>query len=367
VPAVSEGGCDYGALSLMQLLRAIAEGDVTALHELMDHRKPCRIAGRAVPIADLVEHLASDVKGRDQGEDQTIEAARDLTLNRFISIPDASYPAGPDCRRLYQACINHIEKTLANKSQLTALQRERTAEQSLQNQVRRHFQWSLRECRRHGSVRMRDFTWHHPEGTLRLRIPARLDDAAAQAWLERHFEDEVAPQRPGEAQRLQRRIEALAQPPDIRGLDDVDYPGQLASDPQPVPFDVAEQISANGLATAVAREKAEHQSRQRPAIRQLGAQQLQSLIERIFEALETDSYQPGALAKAYGLNKATFSRFAGLRWSESGEGRIPDLWRNTARLLAHDPRFRDAAEAAGVLSRVTEAAGEPMEQHDHGQ
>jgi len=62
-----------------------------------------------------------------------------------------------------------------------------------------------------------------------------------------------------------------------------------------------------------------------------------------------------ALAKKFGLSSATFSRFASIRWSEGENLRfsnVPDLWSNTAGVLAANPDFVEAAGRAGVLAKI---------------
>ena len=61
------------------------------------------------------------------------------------------------------------------------------------------------------------------------------------------------------------------------------------------------------------------------------------------------------IADSIGINRATFTRFAGCNWlrgDRKGDIPIPDLWLNTAHTLAKYPVFVKAAQAAGVLPRV---------------
>ena len=108
------------------------------------------------------------------------------------------------------------------------------------------------------------------------------------------------------------------------------------------------------MAIAVADEKARNISFQRPSIRELGQDRLRSMVLEIFDALQEDEIEDGRMADKYGLSKATFSRFAGVRWQD-GNGIIPDLWCNTAHVLAGHPVFNEAAQESGVWARVQAA------------
>ena len=88
------------------------------------------------------------------------------------------------------------------------------------------------------------------------------------------------------------------------------------------------------------------------AIRALGKSRLKQLILRIFDELNEEAYEEKRLADAFGLSRATFSRFAGSRWKSHSSGQIPDLWANTAQTLAGHGRFVEAAEEAGVWDEV---------------
>ena len=78
---------------------------------------------------------------------------------------------------------------------------------------------------------------------------------------------------------------------------------------------------------------------------------LKRLVLRIFEELCHGEYNDGKVAKDFGLSKATFSRFAGSRWTKSGSV-TPDLWVNTAQVLSAHKDFKKVAVESGVLGKV---------------
>ena len=92
--------------------------------------------------------------------------------------------------------------------------------------------------------------------------------------------------------------------------------------------------------------------KQRRSIKILGRSKLKVLIEQIFNEIRDESYSDSKIAKDYGLSKATFSRFAGCRWKDSKSNSIPDLWMNTAQVLATHPDFRALAKNSGVWEQV---------------
>ena len=127
---------------------------------------------------------------------------------------------------------------------------------------------------------------------------------------------------------------------------------RLAAAPAGLPWPLEFGLSVHGLAATVAKEKCCNIHQQRDSIRQLGRIRLGQLVHRILSALADGNYKPSEIARAFGLSKAALTRFAGPRWARSKAGSIPDLFRNLAFVLAHDPSLVEAAIAAGVWARV---------------
>ena len=172
--------------------------------------------------------------------------------------------------------------------------------------------------------------------------------------------DDLDPSRPEERKRVQRIID------DQLGTRHLFRFSELGSDPDQfpakqdvVPPSVPDDLTTKGLAEAVAHEKAESIDRQRPAIRRMGPQRLEQMIRRIFDDMGAGVHSDIAIARDFGLSKPTYSRFAGSRWRQSprraAEGMIPDLWRNTAQVLACYPTFTEAAKEAGVWGVIRQS------------
>ena len=78
---------------------------------------------------------------------------------------------------------------------------------------------------------------------------------------------------------------------------------------------------------------------------------LRNKIHQIFALLAEEELADGDIAGQVGMDKVTYSRFAGTRWGARTS--IPDLWANTAHVLASNPDFVGAARR-GVRARVEE-------------
>jgi hypothetical protein len=183
-------------------------------------------------------------------------------------------------------------------------------------------------------------------------MPRTIQYLQRRVWLEDNIQ-EVDPCRPGERYRVQGMIDeqlGLASHLSIEGLAD-NLASHRDSD-SPIRALIEKEVSTQGLANVVAEEKAANIDAQRRAIRALGRSRLKQLILRIFNNLSQEAYEEKRLAEAFRLSRATLSRFAGSRWKRDVDGRIPDLWANTAHTLAGHASFMEAAEAAGVWDSV---------------
>jgi hypothetical protein len=148
---------------------------------------------------------------------------------------------------------------------------------------------------------------------------------------------DVNPTRPGERDRVQAMVDNLAVKRKILSLENIEK-NAIAADLSSFQPEIEQEITTQGLADAIADEKAENIEFQRDAIQQLGKRKLRRLIHQIFDSLALGQYEVVNIAKSFGINRTTFSRFAGSKWlTQTGKSRdypIPDLWVNTAQTLA---------------------------------
>jgi len=192
-------------------------------------------------------------------------------------------------------------------------------------------------------------------GELILWYPSYMTAKKFRQWLEANIKD-VDPRRPGE----QKRIRAIIDEKRPRGYHvPLDVPGTektSVSEDGLSSIEFYENFGFIGsLADAVAQEKARNIRKLRPAIMKLGKRAVERLILQVFSALASGEYELTRFAQEYGVSKSTLSRFAGSRWFEEFENtetvKIPDLWKNTARILAENPVFMKTVLRSGVAGR----------------
>jgi len=256
---------------------------------------------------------------------------------------------GPDCRYYFQAFLDHMAKTMSSRKRTSQLEQDALAARSLQALVFRHYWWSCLECARRGNPRVRRYRWSVDGRGLSIWMPKSMTGNDCQAWLADNVED-PAPDRPGERERIQALVDDRLGPQAVVAHDDAGYATSVTD--TLCAWSAPHDVSVHGLATAVAEEKATNIESQRDAVRDLGKRKLKRMILAVFEGLAGNGDKDGAIARKFGLNKSTFSRFAGSRWGELPDRAIPDLWFNTAMTLAANPRFVEAARDAGVWESV---------------
>ena len=357
---------DYGQMSLLELSEhIITNGDLNALKELHDNRPLFHYKdGDLLLMANYLIKL----KHRDiakqwcGGDSMVLEKAYDHALAKFLNIPkeyvnecDHTETEGPDCRYYYEAFYNYANARFEAKPPANVIKAELMAANILQRMVIRHFYLSCLECKRQGQDLIRRYGWKVNGRTLYIWLPTEMPGRRCQTWLWGNIPD-VDPTRPGERDRVQTIINQLLRKPRIVPLYEMN--GEIKNVPakqNPLHSIIEEEMSANGLARVVADEKADNIGQQRPAIRHLGEHKLKDLILGVFDGLACGDYEAVSFVAEFGLSKATFSRFAGCKWANSDDGTanfVPDLWRNTAHILASNSYFIQMAQESGVWKRV---------------
>jgi len=340
--------------------RIIEEADTEAIREFHDHRRPFRAqSGQELSFIGFLDLLCGTPYARRLANDgrQVVERAHDLTVDKFTALPSRTKEGehaksnGVDCRYYFRAFVEQMRKWSEVHGNATPLQCEIAAATHLQRFVVRQFRNSCLEARRHGNPARTRYAWRVGGQSIYVWMPTSLSGHARRHWLEANIDDPDAT-RAGERERIQATIDhRLGVPRHVPLEDDISCgvnPRRTGLGTPPLD----EQIRTEGLAATVAQEKVENIEKQRPAIRALGGDSLQRLIRRIFQELSEERYEEQALARAFGLSKATLSRFAGSRWRLGRSGRVPDLWLNVAQTLAGHSRFVELARDAGVWDRV---------------
>lgn len=361
----------YHGLSLAQLAqRIVGQDDLLALSEFHNHRTPFRTTGRGglrfIEFLDELREGPTSYRLLGSGANQR-ERAFDLTVDKFTNLPSRRFGGKPvkrggaDCRYYFQAFLDCFEMTKDQRGITDPLRQEALAASLLQGGVVRQFYLSCLEARRNGNPTVSRYSWHVDHGVLSLWMPVSMSGWGRRQWLLANVTD-ADPSRPGERQRVQGLIDRLLNMPKVERLDEGVHQTAGGNDSGDAASAWLErEATVHGLAKIVADEKAQNISRQRPAIRAIGRRPLKKMILRIFDDLSRDQYEEGKLARAFGLSKATFSRFAGSQWGSGDSGRIPDLWANTAQTLAAHRPFVEAAQEAGIWQRVQDTlARSPM-------
>ncbi|MEX2389207.1 MAG: hypothetical protein WD534_15120 [Phycisphaeraceae bacterium] len=336
--------------------RVVEHADSEALSQLHCRRicRPCPRPMTIVNYLDLLrERMVQDT--RNPGSTFTADRAYDLTLDRFFRLPADRGPAhangrgGVDCRLYWKAFLQH--RTTQSTDPLRAEVADETA---LTAFVSHHFRLSWREAARQANAAVSRYAWQVNGHHLRLRMPAAMDGASRRRWLEQQVPD-VDPTRPGEQHRIQQIIDRKLGRSQQLSLEGKAGDATAVRCEAYLPWPLEHGLTVHGLADTVAAEKSARIDELRPSIRQLGEDRLRALVREIFQQLGDETYHPASVARAFGMSKAAMSRFAGLRWtgaSESAAPRIPDLWANTAQVLAEYRPFREAAESVGIWQEV---------------
>ena len=364
--AAQNTGVFYGELPLVELIeRIVRNEDRLALREFHERRTVFRY-GHSGPLllAEYVDLLHQEKLRCRHGRYVSIEVvddARDLTINRFLYLPSADGASeagknsrnnrgkrqGINCRGYFRAFLEFWDKTVAER-RMSQVEAETRSARALQTHVAKHFEFALGECQRRVSGPMGRYTWQVNGTGMHLFMPSRMTGAQKRSWLEQNATP-VDPTRPGERERVQDIIDHRLRVAVIAFTDMGDIPAECKE-----PWETLHDISATGLAEVIAQEKADNIDQLRPSIGRLGRKALKRMIRRIFGDVSEGHSRDGEVASEFGLSKATFSRFAGSRWAETGANSpsIPDLWLNTARILSNTPVFREAAQERGIWRRV---------------
>lgn len=366
------GPSKYQKATILDLARDIFhQADRNALRELHDNRTLFNSStnGHVVMAEFLLELKSRDIAFQWCGRDSVaVGLAYDLTLAKFLNLPpgrknglEGTADDSPDCRYYYKAFHDYVNQSLQKQPAATIIEIELRSAEVLQGMVTRHFYLSCLESRRRSMKLVRRYRWRVKGYSLTVWLPVQISGQECRTWLETNVGD-VDPSRPGERERIQAVIDRLWARRRILSLDRLSQQEQAVSADNGLGRSFTDEaIDTHGLAGFVAQEKAENIADQRPTIRDLGPSRLKNLVTTVFESIAEDRYHAERIAGEYDLSKATFSRFAGSRWASDddtlSDRDIPDLWRNTAHVLASHDDFVDVAKQAGVWDRVRRAAG----------
>ena len=360
--------------STVKLVRLIVENsDQQALSVLLKSRKLFRLKDEPpLLLPEFLFKLRERSLSSDEYEIAEVELADciyDLTVAKYTNFPNQpkedsdpdSYTVrgeGVDCKNYYRAFLTKMEQKINRGKFASSAQEEVFAGKVLQRLVYANFLRSKEDCKRNTPFSIR-YNWEAKGKKFYLWYPSYMSAKNFRMWLEKNVND-VDPNNPNE----QRRIQALIDRTFKRGyyisLDEPNSGNKtFGLEDENHSFDSHEgPLFVNDLANTVAKEKSRNLKRLRPAIRKLGKKSVEALILRIFSDLSRDEYTATKVADKYGINKSTFSRFAGNEWVDKlktdKDVTIPDLWHNTANILAENPDFMTSVITLGFGGELKE-------------
>jgi len=362
--------------SSISLIRRIAEdSDELALRVFHETRSLFYRNGKWLRTTDFIRSLRDRIKWSGEEEAQTInmstvtDEAYDLTLAKFYNIPgrhgrlptsdeinDSSngFTWNVDCRLYFKRLLTKIEATVARKNADSEMVVEEITSSVATSFVLGQYYLSLKECKRRDSSSIR-YVWTVKGKKLYLFYPPHLTAKQFRTWLEENISD-VNTDFTDEQNRIQDLIDQYFYHIDnvfTENLEQIEHQGYL--DQNRLERREGNQFSER-LRVHVAREKSENLEKLRPSLKNLGKKRIYDLVHRIFTDLEEGEYNLSEVASNFGISKATLSRFAGSDWNENKDRNrqadIPELWANTAHVLAGNPVFMETVKNSGYTDAI---------------
>ncbi|MEA1980783.1 MAG: hypothetical protein U9N54_07405, partial [candidate division Zixibacteria bacterium] len=288
-----------------------------------------------------------------------LDETYDLTILKFTNLPksivntiEKKKRKQIDCRNYYKPILKMMKIWKHDNPVASELEEEQKVGNILQGLVVKHFYLSRKEClrkKRPFSVR---YNWEFGGKTIILWYPMEMGPTLFKEWLESKISKSDY-----DDSELQPRLQTEIDHEFFVGRR-VDLDNKVIKNgPRTDPASHFESSTFNlNLVDIVTSEKVNNIENLRPSIRSLGNKLLAQLINRIFDDIANGVFEDKKISADFGISKSTFSRFAGSLWQERLEqGKdivIPDLWQNTAKVIATDSEFIEAANDAGVMENI---------------
>lgn len=366
----------YLRKSTVELVQLIAgESDRTALRVLLDTRRLFSLKNKTpllLPefLMKLKDSLAVIEGKYDIKASDFAECVYDLTLAKFSNFPDHPKKSsnskmepvrgtGIDCRNCYRAFLRAFQQRKDTGEITSNLHEESEVGLLLQQLVYKNFLWSKLECMRDNPFSRR-YNWEIKGMKIYLWYPSHMTAKEFKEWLNSNIKDLD----PTNQKNEQKRIQSIIDKNLIKGyqisLEGSGLARTKVTKEEPSSIESLEgHMFGRNLAYAVAHKKIKNIHKLRPAIRKLGRKELKQLILKIFSEIEHGDYDITRVAEEYGISKATLSRFAGSTWFEKMQANnlitIPDLWKNTAKILGQNPVFMETVITSGFAVQLEEA------------
>jgi len=356
--------------STAKLIKSIVnDSNREALNELLENRKLFYYKKKWILLSEFIwrlrEKLAQKPGSSRPVINDIIDETYELTITKFSNLPEGLTnaegktkeisktvkPKQVDCRNYYRPVLKIFELWRKNNPNASELEQEQETGKILQRLVVKHFYLSRKEFLRNKRPFSVRYDWKTKGKTITLWYPVELGPKLFKEWLKNKMKESKLDKAEMQAH-LQSEIDKSFFVGRRVDLDNKILDNNLRTDPS---VDHDDSIINRSLADVVAAEKTNHIENLRPAIKSLGKNILGQLIHRIFDDLKDGVFEDNKIADDFGISKATFSRFAGSQWQkklDQKEVMIPDLWKNTAKIVASDPEFIEAASEAGVMKNI---------------
>lgn len=358
----------------IQLIRRIfKDSDRLALEVFLETRRLFQIRDNPpLLLSEFLSKLRDRIAPPDKHDANDYDlayCAYDLTLAKYSNIPTpttvestpdkyAIKGSNTDCRHYYRAFLKKFEEQKKQETIESEVQKEMKAGKLLQALVWKNFLRSKLDCKRDTPFSIR-YTWEKDGKNIYVWYPSYMTSKEFKFWLEETIFDINL----NNLKKEQRRIQAIIDKrlgkvrqisEEVSEFENILYAKEESSS---IEFKEG-RIFTQNLSKFVAKEKAENLVRLRPGIKKLGKTVVMRMILDIFRAIEHDKYEVTQIANKYGVSKATLSRFAGSTWFEKIENNesvvVPDLWKNTAQVLAGNPVFMEMILTSSIVDRFEE-------------
>jgi hypothetical protein len=331
---ITASGPRYSQLSGMpslDVLDAVISQAAGAV-DVFQGRRLFAANGRRVCLVEYIDFAVNRIR---PGLPTSVrEAARDACLDRFMGLTPAS-------RDRITAIHDRIRARIGQRN-VHPFDVEHIVSEEFTRTVNGHLNLSLREAIRQSDEWSRRYKWTSPDDQgVWLRVPREIPSSRIRTYLIGEWLRRAEP--PGDVKLwAEGRVDHLFR---RRRQYSIEALGRVVAETPVHADEVSKAWEINDLAEDLAAEKADNLDRLPPSLRVLGANHVKELVKQIVEAIADGHYYAKSVAYRFGLSESTLSRWAGIRWANSQESRVPGLFKNLAGLLASSPRFLAAHRA----------------------
>jgi len=345
----------YSSYSTLELIKRISiNKENSALNNFLSSRKLLFINSKRLLLPDYLQKLKEKrfypfitIPNDETKLEEKLNLTYDRTLQKFTVLKiNKDKLEGPFCDKQYETLYKQITNNKDLSYTQSQLEQELEIESLFKKMVIRHLKFSwLEVCRQTNRLYQR-YRWEVDGGTIELKKPLRIDGREFTKWLSTHIDNPKSCAK-DEKHRIQKEVD------DWFGKSiEIDYSkikniqsGNLD------PITETERYSED-FTTLIADEKSRNLIKLRPAIRDLGADNVKELVKKIVDDHIYEKNNDVSNVREFGISKATYSRFAGRNWEQDNNGKVPDLWKNIAEVVANDPVFYEIAISIGIKAII---------------